>query len=117
MLRVFWFFVSVFNELAWDVAGDGLVDMAHVVVPVECNATKKFTFPIHRYVVMFFEGFFEVSGVLHALTLNTKIVNDETEHDGAPDVLVQSRSKLTFKIAGLNEARFEELVGQYSGLG
>ena len=51
-------------------------------------------------------------GVLDALAFHSKIINYQSEHDGAPHVAVEARGELIFVVSVLSESLLEERVGQ-----
>ena len=109
MLRLFWIGVLVLSSLSLDVARDGQVNMPHVIIPVEGDATKLLSLPVNSHFVVFFQCFLQIFGVLDSLALHSKII---AEHDGAPHVALEARGELTLVVAVLAELLLEELVGQ-----
>ena len=49
---------------------------------------------------------------MDALALHSRIINYQSEHEGAPHVAVEARSELAFVVAVLAESLLEELFGQ-----
>ena len=65
-----------------------------VVVPLELDIYKQFSFPVNRDFVVLLEGFDEMVGVSVTCELDSKIVNDESKGDRTPCVPPKSWRKL-----------------------
>ena len=81
------------------------------VVPITVDAGVQVSFPVFSYLEVLFHDYFEVDGVALANVLNTKIVDDKNEDDGAPLVDPEARGGGTLVIAILLEALFGEEIG------
>ena len=67
--------------------GDGKVDFAFVVVPVEVDLDIFAAGVMNRDIIMFFEGVNEVVGIIAHGVLDPKIVDNQVELDWLSGVL------------------------------
>ena len=81
--------------------------MAHLVVPVQGDATEQFPLPVDCYLVVFFEGAFQILCELDAFALDPKIIHDNTVHNWAPHVAVQAGDELCLVVPTLQQALLE----------
>ncbi len=97
-----------FPNVARHVCGDVPVD---VIPPGEFYAAKQRSFPIHRHLVMLFQGHGQVVHVVNVGDFYPEVVNYKAENDTAPDVTPEARSVLALVVTLFG------LVGDDAGLG
>ena len=83
MLSAFWLGMLEALKGLLDVAGHGEINGAIDIVPFECNAAKRFAFPVERADVFAFEDLDEMVGMFFTNILDTEVVNNEAELDRA----------------------------------
>ena len=74
--------------LSLDVPRGRQINMLHSVLPIKVDATKQAALPVHCDFIMVLQIICYVPGVLDAFALHTRIIHNEAEHDGPPDVFV-----------------------------
>ena len=70
-------------ELCLDIARDGEVDCAGVVIPFKGDAAVQFAFPFRGDLVEILEGPYEVIGMILSFVFDAKVVYHEGEGYGA----------------------------------
>ncbi len=94
-----------FLHIVWH----GLMDLALVVVPIQCYPNVSFSCPIvHRFVV-FFECVLEMLCMFFANVFDAKVINNQCELYGSCVVLPKS-NQFSLLVSVFVEAFFEEFV-------
>ena len=104
-------------EGALDVTWHGYVAGAGGIVPVEGEAAISGAAPIAADSVVLLEGREDMVGVVLGGVSDTKIIDNEAEHDVASFVMPQSGRERQRFIAVGGEVLDELVVGESSGLG
>jgi hypothetical protein len=112
-----WFGVLVLRKCLPNVTRHVCGDVPVYVVPGEFYATIQQSFPIHRHLVMLFQGRGQVVHVVHVDYFYHKVINNKAENDTAPDVTPEAWSVLALVVTLFGQSLFEELVGDDAGLG
>ena len=86
MLWSFGCWVLVFVEGSLCEARNVGIECAVFVVPLEFDTHEEFSFPINRYIVVLFEGRYEMVGMAVASELDAKVIYDQGKGDRAPYV-------------------------------
>ena len=87
------------SESFGDVVWHGEVNGACFVVPIQLESTKKLTLTVHRDFIVLLQGVFEVFDMGETDSLDAKIVNNETESDGAPFMSPKPWRELTMVVS------------------
>ncbi len=88
------------------------MDVALVVVPIQCYPDELFACPIACKFVVFFKCILEMLCLFFANVFDAKIVNNQCELYGSCVVLSKSRYQFALPVSVFVEAFFEEFVGQ-----
>ena len=64
-----------------------------------------------------FKRFLQILGVLGAFALNSKIIYHQGEHNGAPLVMPETSSLLSWLVSEFFDALGEEVFGKFFSLG
>jgi hypothetical protein len=92
------------------------MDVALVVVPIQCYPNVSFASPITCKIVVFFECILEMLFMFFANVFDAKIINNQCELYGSCVVLPKSRYQFALPVSVFVEAFFKEFVGQESCL-
>jgi hypothetical protein len=92
------------------------MDVALVVVPIQCYLDVSFACPIACKFVVFFECILEMLCMFFASVFDAKIINNQCKLYGSCAVLPKSRYQFALPVSVFVEAFFEEFVGQESCL-
>ena len=82
------------------------------VIPLEVDAGVQVSFTILGYFVVLFEDSLEMESVALSDIFDTKVINEQAKHNGAPLAAPQARSSGALVVAMLLETFFDENVGQ-----
>ncbi len=88
------------------------MDVALVVVPIQCYPNVSFSGPIACKFVVFFKCVLEMLCMFFADVFDAKIVDNQYELYGSYIVLPKSRYQFALPVYVFVEAFFEEFVGQ-----
>ena len=92
------------------------MDLALVVIPIQCYPNVSFACPIARKFVVFFECILEMLCTVFVNVFDAKIINNQCELYGSCVVLPKSRYQFALLVSVFVEVFFEEFVGQESCL-
>ena len=90
--------VLVLRQRLPNVARHVRCDVPVDVIPGEFYSAKQRSFPIHRHLVVLFQGSGQVVHVVHVGDLYPEVVNHEAEDDTAPDVTPEARCVLALVV-------------------
>jgi hypothetical protein len=88
------------------------MDMALVVVPIQCYPSVLFAYLIACMVVVFFECVLEMLCMFFADVFDAKIIDNQCELYGFCAMLTKSRYQYALSVSVFVEAFFEDFVGQ-----
>ncbi len=88
------------------------MDVALVVIPIQCYPDVLFACPIACKLVVFFECILEMLCMFFADVFDAKIIDNQCELYGSCVMLPKSRYQFSLPVSMFVEAFFEELVGQ-----
>ncbi len=88
------------------------MDLALVVVPIQCYPDVLFSCPIAHKFVVFFECVLEVLCMFFADVFDAKVINKQCELYGSCGMLPKARYQFALSVFVFVEAFFEEFVGQ-----
>jgi hypothetical protein len=88
------------------------MDVALVVVPIQCYPNVLFACPIACKFVVFFECVLEMLCMFFADVFAAEIVDNQCQLYGSCDVLPKSRYQFALPLSVFVEAFFVEFVGQ-----
>jgi hypothetical protein len=82
------------------------------VIPLngDGESTVSFSFFFDRALIVFLDHFQEVLGVLLTNVFDSKVVDDQREHNGTPLVFPQTGSGLALRVAMFLQSFGEELL-------
>ena len=88
---------------------------------VSCSSSqgcyhRKKSLPVNSYVVVLFDGAFQILSVLDDFTIDSKIIYDKAKHDWSPHVAIQAWSELCLVVPTLEQPFLEQPVGKDAGL-
>ncbi len=92
------------------------MDVALVVVPIQCYPNVLFACPITCKFVVFFECVLEMLCMFFANVFDAKIIDNQCELYGSCVVLPKSRYQFALPVSMFVEVFFEEFIGQESCL-
>ncbi len=104
MLKLFQSFLHV----VWH----GRMNLALVVVPIQCYLDVLFACPIACKFVVFFKCVLEMLCMFFAAVFDAKIINNQCELYGSCVVFPKSRYQFALPVSVFVEAFFKEFVGQ-----
>ncbi len=88
------------------------MDLAIVVVPIQCYPNVPFSCPISHKFVVFFECVLETLCMFFADLFDAKVIENQFELYGFCAVLPKSRYQFALSVSVFVEAFFEEFIGQ-----
>ncbi len=88
------------------------MDLALVVVPIQCYPDVPFSCPIARKFVVFFECILEMLCMFFANVFDVEVIDNQCELYGSCVVLPKARYQFALSVSVFVEAFFEEFVGQ-----
>ena len=88
------------------------MDLALVVVPIQCYPNVSFACPITCKFVVFFKCILEILCMFFANIVDAKIIDNQCELYGSCGVLPKSKYQLALLVSMFVEAFFEEFIGQ-----
>jgi hypothetical protein len=88
------------------------MDLALVVVPIQCYPHVTFSCPIAHKFVVFFECILEMLCMFFANVFDTEVINNQCELYRSCVMLPKARYQFALSVSVLVEAFYEEFVGQ-----
>jgi hypothetical protein len=92
------------------------MNLAFVVVLIQCYPDIPFACPITHKFVVFFKYVLEMLCMSFANIFHAKVINNQCELYWSCDVFPKTRYQLALLVSMFVETFFEEFVGQYSCL-
>ncbi len=80
------------------------------VIPLNGESTVSFSFFFDRALIVFLDRFQEVLGVLLTDVFDSKVIDDQGEHNGTPLVFPQTGSGLALRVAMFLQSFGKELL-------
>ena len=87
-----------------------------MVVPIQCDVTVLFCFPIFCYCVVFLQDLYQVFGMLVAHIFDSKVICNERETHGAPFMLPKPRCFIALEVTCFVQALFQQLLSDYHNI-
>jgi hypothetical protein len=88
------------------------MDLALVVVPIQCYPDVLFSCPIAHKFVVFFECILEMLCMFFVDVFDAKVIDNQRELYGSCVVLSKARYQFVLLVSVFVEAFFKEFVGQ-----
>ncbi len=88
------------------------MNLALVVVPIQCYPDVPFACPIARKFVVFFKCILEMLCMFFANVFHTEVIDNQCELYGSCVVFPKARYQLALSVSVFVETLFEEFVGQ-----
>ena len=86
------------------------------IIPFNVDACKFLSLPIGGDFVVFLQDFLQMLDMLVPNIFNSKVINDEDEHDWSPFVAPESHGGCCFIVTGIVEAGAQDVICEFSTL-
>ena len=94
----------------------GAVRMLLRIIPFEIDSCKFLALPIGGDCVVFLQYFLKMLDMLFSDIFDSKVINDEDEHDWSPLVTPQSHCGRCFIVSSFVEAGAQEIICKFTTL-
>ena len=117
MLWFAWHWMAIYEKELVDVVLHGESAGTGFVVTFEINASILLLLPVGSDRVVFLKCVEDMLCMMFAEIFDAKILDDYTEHDGAPFVDPKAGGSGGFIVSFVREVHVEQVVGKFTGLG